>query len=87
VVQPLQERVGRYPAFDEDALFRDAAKVWSGPTVEVVLRLSASAMLFVHEYPLHRGQRVSDEPDGSLLVPAGCVVRRGDSTQRLDLPC
>jgi predicted DNA-binding transcriptional regulator YafY len=70
IVQTLKERSGRYPTFDENALFRDAAKVWSGPSVEVVVRLSPTAKRFAQEYPLRSDQRVTDEPDGSLLVRA-----------------
>jgi predicted DNA-binding transcriptional regulator YafY len=70
IVQTLQERAGQYAAFDESALFRDAAKVWSGPSVEVVVRLSPAVKRFAHEYPLRPGQSVTDEPAGSVLVRA-----------------
>jgi predicted DNA-binding transcriptional regulator YafY len=69
-VQLLNERVDKHPAFDEDALFQNSARVWSGPGVEVIVRLSPSAKRFAHEYPLHAGQSLIDEADGSVLVRA-----------------
>jgi predicted DNA-binding transcriptional regulator YafY len=55
---------------DEDELFRGAVKIWSGPPVEVEIRLSPYAARLLPEYPLSREQDVQALEDGGALLRA-----------------
>lgn len=55
---------------DEDELFRGAVKIWSGPPVEVEIRLSPYAARLLPEYPLSREQAVQPLDDGGALLRA-----------------
>lgn len=55
---------------DEDELFRGAVKIWSGPPVEVAIRLSPYAARLLPEYPLTNDQRIEPEDDGHALLIA-----------------
>jgi predicted DNA-binding transcriptional regulator YafY len=55
---------------DEDELFRGAVKIWSGPPVEVEIRLSPYAARLLPEYPLSREQAVETLDDGGVLLRA-----------------
>jgi len=55
---------------DEDELFRGAVKIWSGPPVEVEIRLSPYAARLLPEYPLSREQEVAPLDDGGVLLRA-----------------
>jgi proteasome accessory factor B len=55
---------------DEDELFRGAVKIWSGPAVEVEIRLSPYAARLLPEYPLSREQEVRPLDDGGALLRA-----------------
>lgn len=55
---------------DEDELFRGAVKIWSGPPVEVEIRLSPYAARLLPEYPLTTDQRVQTENDGHAILRA-----------------
>lgn len=55
---------------DEDELFRGAVKIWSGPPVEVEIRLSPYAARLLPEYPLSREQHVRPLSDGGAIVRA-----------------
>ncbi|MCX4245366.1 helix-turn-helix transcriptional regulator [Paraliomyxa miuraensis] len=55
---------------DEDELFRGAVKIWSGPPVEVAIRLSPYAARLLPEYPLSREQEVVPQPDGGAILRA-----------------
>lgn len=55
---------------DEDELFRGAVKIWSGPPVQVQIRLSAYAARLLPEYPLTAEQRVRTADDGSAVLEA-----------------
>lgn len=56
--------------FDEDELFKGAVKIWSGPPVEVEIRLSPYAARLLPEYPLSREQEVAPLDDGSAVLRA-----------------
>lgn len=55
---------------DEDELFRGAVKIWSGPPVEVEIRLSPYAARLLPEYPLSREQDVRPQSDGGAILRA-----------------
>jgi predicted DNA-binding transcriptional regulator YafY len=55
---------------DEDELFRGAVKIWSGPPVEVEIRISPYAARLLPEYPLSREQEVQPLDDGGALLRA-----------------
>lgn len=55
---------------DEDELFRGAVKIWSGPPVDVEIRLSPYATRLLPEYPLSREQEVRTLDDGSAVLRA-----------------
>jgi len=55
---------------DEDELFRGAVKIWSGPPVEVEIRLSPYAARLLPEYPLSREQQVRPQSDGGAILRA-----------------
>jgi predicted DNA-binding transcriptional regulator YafY len=55
---------------DEDELFRGAVKIWSGPPVDVEIRLSPYAARLLPEYPLCREQEVRLLADGGALLVA-----------------
>lgn len=55
---------------DEDELFRGAVKIWSGPPVEVQIRLSPYATRLLPEYPLSREQEVRPLDDGGAILVA-----------------
>ncbi len=56
--------------FDEDELFKGAVKIWSGPPVEVEIRISPYAARLLPEYPLSRDQEVQPLEDGGALLRA-----------------
>lgn len=55
---------------DEDELFRGSVKIWSGPPVEVEIRVSPYAARLLPEYPLSREQRVRPLSDGGAILRA-----------------
>ena len=55
---------------DEDELFRGAVKIWSGPRVQVAIRLSPYAARLLPEYPLTSEQEVRTEEDGHAVLHA-----------------
>jgi predicted DNA-binding transcriptional regulator YafY len=55
---------------DEDELFKGAVKIWSGPPVEVEIRISPYAARLLPEYPLSREQEVAPLDDGGALLRA-----------------
>lgn len=55
---------------DEDELFKGAVKIWSGPPVEVEIRVSPYAARLLPEYPLSREQEVQPLDDGGALLRA-----------------
>lgn len=56
--------------YDQEKLFAHAAKVWSGPLVEVVIRIAPSVARFASEWPLIPAQEIEPLPDGAILVRA-----------------
>jgi predicted DNA-binding transcriptional regulator YafY len=56
--------------FDEQALFGRSIRIWSGPAVDVAVRLSESVGRFVAEWPISRDQVVDKERAGSVVVRA-----------------
>ena len=55
---------------DEDQMFRGAVKIWSGPPVEVQIRLSPYAARLLPEYPLSPEQTVEPQDDGGAVLRA-----------------
>ncbi len=55
---------------DEDEMFRGAVKIWSGPPVEVQIRLSPYASRLLPEYPLSPEQTVEAQDDGGVIIKA-----------------
>ncbi|MCH9685121.1 MAG: transcriptional regulator [Deltaproteobacteria bacterium] len=55
---------------DEDELFRGAIKIWSGPRVEVEIRLSPYAARLLPEYPLSQEQEIIGQADGGAVLQA-----------------
>lgn len=66
----LEERADPHDDYDDERIFANAAKIWDGPPVEVVVRISPRAARFVEEWPLVRSQQVEAQPDGAVLVRA-----------------
>lgn len=65
----LDEEAGVHDV-DEDELFRGAVKIWSGPPVQVRIRLSSYAARLLPEYPLTGEQRVEALEDGRAVLTA-----------------
>ncbi len=55
---------------DEDEMFRGAVKIWSGPPVEVQIRISPYAARLLPEYPLSPEQTVLPRDDGGAVLRA-----------------
>ncbi len=55
---------------DEDELFRGAIKIWSGPRVDVEIRLSPYAARLLPEYPLSQEQQIIERDDGGAVLRA-----------------
>jgi predicted DNA-binding transcriptional regulator YafY len=56
--------------FDEQALFGKSVHIWSGPTVDVAVRLAHTVSRFAEEWPLCAEQRVEKEESGAAVVRA-----------------
>ncbi len=65
----LEQDAGTHEV-DEDELFRGAVKIWSGPPVDVEIRLSPYAARLLPEYPLCREQEITTLEDGGVLLRA-----------------
>ncbi|HWN67094.1 MAG TPA: transcriptional regulator [Haliangium sp.] len=68
--QVLEEKAEEHPEYDEARVFAHAAKIWAGPLVDVVVRISPRGARFVKEWPLVPSQELEKQPDGSVLVRA-----------------
>ncbi len=60
-VQLMTEKASRHDDFDEEAMFGRSVRIWSGPTVDVAVRLSARVARFAAEWPLSQEQTVEVE--------------------------
>jgi len=56
--------------FDEEALFGRSIRIWSGPAVDVAVRLSATVARFAWEWPICAEQTVEDDEGGAVVVRA-----------------
>ncbi|MCA9709546.1 MAG: transcriptional regulator [Myxococcales bacterium] len=65
----LDEDAGEHDV-DEDEMFRGAVKIWSGPPVEVEIRISPYAARLLPEYPLSPKQQVEPRDDGGAVLRA-----------------
>jgi predicted DNA-binding transcriptional regulator YafY len=68
--QVLDEKAEEHPEYDEARVFAHAAKIWDGPLVDVVVRISPRGARFVNEWPLVHSQQLEKRPDGAVLVRA-----------------
>ncbi len=91
----LRERAAPHPEYDGTNIFKNAAKIWSGPLVKVVVRIAPSVARFASEWPLIPEQTLDPLPDGAVLVRAEVrgivetmrwVLRWGRAAQVLSPP-
>lgn len=68
--QVLDEKAQPHVEYDHQRVLTHAAKIWDGPLVDVVVRISPHAARFVKEWPLLPSQEVEGQPDGAVLVRA-----------------
>jgi predicted DNA-binding transcriptional regulator YafY len=66
----LEEKAEEHPEYDAARVFAHAAKIWDGPLVDVVVRISPRGARFVNEWPLVHSQQLEKLPDGAMLVRA-----------------
>lgn len=55
---------------DLTARMAHSVRIWDGDLTEVAIRVSAEKARYLNEWPLHRAQALSSEPDGSVVVRA-----------------
>lgn len=91
----LDEAAAPHPDYDGKSVFKHAAKIWSGPLVEVVVRIQPGAARFASEWPLIPDQTLEPLADGAVLVRAEVhgvieamrwVLRWGQEAQVLSPP-
>lgn len=86
-VEVLDTAAGAHEDVDQDALFANSVKAWSGEDVEVVIRIPARLAGVAGEWPLHASQAVTLDPRGEyalvraevagLIEPMRWVLRWG----------
>lgn len=69
-VEVLQDAATPHPEVDEEAMFADSVKAWSGDLRQVVIKIPARLAGVANEWPLVAAQQVDDQGDGTALVRA-----------------
>lgn len=59
-----------HPEVDEETMFADSVKAWSGDSQQVVIKIPARLAGVANEWPLVATQQVQDQGDGTALVRA-----------------
>lgn len=66
----LRCKADPHPEIDQEAMFANSVKAWSGDLVEVVVQIPARLAAIAGEWPLVAGQELHDQGNGMALVTA-----------------